>query len=260
MKKYIVCDWYYPKADINIDGIGTSFEEAKDILKADVENLLSDYGYQLLDWSDDDFEAVPGPDANCTDSVLLCVTLEDDIALEVNGEVICTWFIKAVDIPLTSMEKGDIYREFDHDYLMDDISNFYDEHKERYKDFISEDDFDTLAHWLEKSQDCDIAFNDTMRAVFDDMYYTRLNDEPYILQKVIAALDTDKVWRLCISEDRKHFMVDTVDSGATPWEDAEFYKFILNSEKCNLREELDNDNLYNAVIKLAEKRGVRHEN
>lgn len=260
MKKYIVCDWYYPKADINIDGIGTSFEEAKDILKADVENLLSDYGYQLWDWPDDDFEAVPGPDANCTDSVWLRVNSEDDISLEVNDEIICNWFIKAVDIPLTSMEKEEIFREVQHDYHMEDIKNYFEEHEEEYSGVISEEDFDDLLRAFEKSEDCDYAFNDTMRAVFDDMYYTRLNDEPYILQKVIAALDTDKVWRLYISEDCKHFMVDTVDSGATPWEDAEFYKFILNSEKCNLREDLDSDELYNAVIKLAEKRGVRHEN
>lgn len=253
MKKFIVCDWYYPKVDINIDGIGTSFKEAKDILKADVENLLSDYGYQLLDWPDGDFEAVPGPDANCTDSVLLCVNSEDDIALEVNDEIICNWFIKAVNIPLTPTEKGDIYRELDHACLMDDISNFYDEHKDRYKDFISEDDFDTLAHWLKKSQDCDIA-----QAVFDEMYNIRICDEQFVAEKVIKALN--KEWDIFISEDQKHILVSDSHSGANNLEDAEFYKFILDPEKCNLRETLNNEELYNAVIRLAENRGVRHEN
>lgn len=257
MKKFIVCDWYYPEADINIDGIGTSFEEAKDILRTDVEDLLSYHGYQL----NDDFDAVPGSDANCTDDVSLCVNSEDDISLGVNDEIICNWFIKTVDIPLTSMEREEIFREVQHDYRMEDIKNYFEVHEEEYSGVISEEDFDDLLRAFEKAEDCDYAFNDTMRAVFDDMYYTRLNDEPFILKKVIAALDTDKVWRLYISEDRKHFMVGSIEPcSVAPWEDDEFYKFIFNPEMCNLREELDNDELYNAVIKLAEKRGVRHEN
>lgn len=255
MKKFIVCDWYYPEADINIDGIGISFEEAKDILRTDVEDLLSYHGYQL----NDDFDAVPGPDANCTDDVSLHVNSEDDISLEVNDEIICNWFIKTVDIPLTSMEKEEIFRKVQHDYHMEDVKNYFEEHEEEYSGVISEEYFDNLLRAFEKSEDCNCAFNDTMRAVFDDLYYTRINDENFVLKKVIAKIDTDNVWRLYFSEDGKHFMVDTVDSGKAPWEDDEFYKFILNPNTCNLREELDNDNLYNAVIKLAEKRGVRYD-
>lgn len=248
MERHIVCDYYHPDAIVNIGAICESFEEAQMAMAADINQLLSNHGYYL----DDEYNAAPSADAKTDEDVSVIKYSEHNVTLTIDDEIICGWFIKATDIPLTSTEKGDIYRELDHDCLMDDISNFYDEHKDRYKDFISEDDFDTLAHWLKKSQDCDIA-----QAVFDEMYNIRICDEQFVAEKVIKVLGKD--WDIFISEDHKHILVSDSHSGANNLEDDEFYKFILDPEKCNLRETLNNEGLYNAVIRLAEKRGVRHD-
>jgi hypothetical protein len=68
-----------------------------------------------------------------------------------------------------------------------------------------------------------------------------------------------KDWDIFISEDHKHILVSDPYSSAASLEDDEFYKFILDPEKCNLRETLNNEELYNAVIKFAEKRGVQYD-
>ena len=110
MERYIVCDYYHPDAIVNIGAICESFEEAQMAMAADINQLLSNHGYYL----DDEYNAAPSADAKTDEDVSVIKYSEHNVTLTIDDEIICDWFIKATDIPLTSMEKGDIYRELDH--------------------------------------------------------------------------------------------------------------------------------------------------
>ena len=163
MKKYIVCDYYSPDATINIDAISDTFEKAKREMEADIDEVLSNHNYCL----DDNGNAVPLPDTDPEEPASVEKQSENNITLIVDDQVLCDWFIIATEIPLTPLEREQIFREVKHDYCVQDVEAYFEDHRNNYDDVISEKDFDAIAALFEKAEDCNVAFNDTMQSVFE---------------------------------------------------------------------------------------------
>lgn len=128
MERYIVCDYYHPDTTINIDAVCASFEEAQKAMSTNINQLLSTHGYYL----NDGYDAVPFATAKIDEDVSVVKCSEHNVTLTIDDEIICDWFIKTIDVPLTSMEREQIFREVQHDYRVEDVKNYFEEHEEEF--------------------------------------------------------------------------------------------------------------------------------
>ena len=143
MERFVVCDFYHEDCSVNIDAVCATFEDAYKAMLKDINDLLEDY-------SDTEEKAEANIYANSA-------------MVTIDGDVICDWRIRPVELELTASEEGEIFRKVSRENIKQAVCGWLEENWQNWYS-LSAAQVEELTSLVEKNLDCNVPYNGMLEA------------------------------------------------------------------------------------------------
>ena len=152
MERFVVCDFYHEDCSVNIDAVCATFEDAYKAMLKDINDLLEDY-------SDTEEKAEANIYANSA-------------MVTIDGDVICDWRIRPVELELTASEEGEIFRKLSRENIKQDVCGWLEENWQNWYS-LSAAQVEELTSLVEKNLDCNVPYNAMLEATAEEYLHSR---------------------------------------------------------------------------------------